>query len=331
MKRREFIAGVGGAVAWPVVARAQQPGKQARRVAVLMGWDEFNPFALGWLSNFTERLREQGWTNGANLETDVRWATGEIDRMNSFARELVELAPDVILATTTPVTAAVRRATRNIPIIFAVVSDPVGAGFVASLPRPGGNTTGFINVEAGMASKWLDLLLQIAPTVKRVAIIFNPDTAPGGGLYFLPTFKEAAQSLKVAPIIVPVHNDAEIEAAITLLGREPGGGLVVMTDGFMFVHRATLVSAAAQSSVPVVSDETITIEEGGLLSYGADNVDIFQRAALYVDRVLRGANPGELPVQLPTKFEMVLNLKAANALGLAIPPSILLRVDEVIE
>ncbi len=241
------------------------------------------------------------------------------------------LGPDLILGGTTPVTAALHRETRTISIVFVIVSDPVGAGFVASLPSPGGNITGFINVEAAMAGKWLELLMEIAPSIKRVAIMFNPDTAPGGGSYFLPSFEAGARSLTVAPIVAPVHSDAEIETAITALGREPGCGLVVMTDGFMFVHHAEIVVLAARNNIPVVSDQTIPTEDGGLLSYGPDIVDIFYRAAPYVDRILRGAKPAELPVQVPAKFEMRLNVKTARALGLTIPPSILARADEVIE
>jgi putative ABC transport system substrate-binding protein len=225
MKRREFIAGLGSAAAWPVVARAQQ-GEQ-HRVGVLMGWDETNWFAVSWFSKFTEGLKEAGWTKGLNLEMDVRWAAGNAERMSIFAKELVRLRPDVILAGTTPVTAALRRETHTIPIVFTVVSDPIRADFVTSLSRPGGNITGFINSEAGMVSKWLELLVGIAPGINRVAIMFNPDTAPRSD--FLPTFEAAAKSLKVSPIIAPVHDDAEIEAAFASLAHEPGGGLVVMT------------------------------------------------------------------------------------------------------
>ena len=262
---------------------------------------------------------------------DVRWAAGNVDRMRMFAKELVDLQPDVILASTTPATAALQRETRTIPIVFVNVADPVGAGFVASLPRPGGNITGFINIEAAMAGKWLELLTEIAPGVKRAAIMFNPDTAPCGGSYYLPSFEAAARSFKVEPITAPVHSDAEIETVMTSLGREPGGGLVVMPDGFMFVHRAPIISLAARNNVPAVYSAPVFVRDGGLLSYGPDWADIFRRAASYVDRILRGAKPAELPVQLPVKFEMAVNLKTAKALGLTVPQSILLRADEVIE
>jgi putative ABC transport system substrate-binding protein len=237
----------------------------------------------------------------------------------------------VILASGTPATAAFQQQTRTIPIVFVNVVDPVGQGFVASLPHPGGNITGFINIEAGMTGKWLELLTEIAPSVKRVAIMFNPDTAPHVRSYFLPSIEAAARSLKVELIAAPVHDDAEIEQVITSLGREPGGGLIVSPDGFMFIHRAPIISLTARSKVVTVYQFSVYVREGGLLSYGPNFGDIYRRAASYVDRILRGTKPADLPVQLPVKFEMVLNAKTAKALGLTIPASILLRADEVIE
>src|SRR6202521_4356892 len=228
MRRREFIAGVA-AVVWPIAARAQQPGRM-RRIGVLMGNDENDPEGKGRLAGVTPGLAELGWTDGRNLRMDVRWAAGNIDLMRMFAKELVGLRPDTILASSTPVTAALQREARTIPIVFVGIADPVGDGFVAGLPRPGGNLTGFGYAEAAMAGKWLELLIEIAPGVKRAAIMFNPDTSPGGGSYFLPTFEAAARSLKVEPIVAPVHSDAEIETVIASLGREPGGGLVVMPE-----------------------------------------------------------------------------------------------------
>jgi putative tryptophan/tyrosine transport system substrate-binding protein len=272
-----------------------------------------------------------GWTDGSNLRVDVRWGTGNVDRMRMSAKELLGLQPDLILAHGTPVTAVFQRETRTIPIVFASVSDPVGEGFVASLPRPGGNITGFIRQEATMAGKWLELLTEIAPGVKRVAAIFNPDTAPSGGLYVLPAFEAAARSFKVAPIAAPIHSDAEIETVITSLGREPGGGLVVPPDVFLFSHRAHIILLAARNNVPTVYPDAVWARDGGLLSYGPNRADIFRRSAAYVDRILRGASPAELPVQQPTKFEMAINAKAAKALGLTVPQSILLRASEVIE
>jgi putative ABC transport system substrate-binding protein len=332
MRRREFITLLGGAAAaaWPPVARAQQPDRM-RRIGVLMPTAESDPEAKARLSGFTQGLAESGWTDGRNLRMDVRWAAGNVDLMRTFAKELVDLRPEMILAATTPATAAVQRETRTIPIVFVSVSDPVGEGFVERLPRPGGNLTGFISEEASMAAKWLELLTEIAPTVKRAAIMFNPDTAPGGGSYYLPAFEAAARSLKVAAIAAPVHSDAEIEMVITSLGRELGGGVVVSTDAFMIVHRAPVILLAARYNVPAVYQTSVFARDGGLLSYGPDRVDMIRRSASYVDRILRGAKPADLPVQLPVKFEMFLNAKTAKTLGLAVPPSILLRADEVIE
>jgi putative tryptophan/tyrosine transport system substrate-binding protein len=299
---------------------------------VLMGYGEADPEAKALLSEFTQGLSELGWTDGRNLRMDVRWAPGRTDLMHTFAKELVNLQPDVILADSTPVTAALKLETLTIPIVFAVVADPVGSGFVASLPRPGGNITGFGSLETGsMASKWLELLTGIAPGIKRAAMMFNPETAPYIKSYVLPSFEVAARSLRVAPIAAPIHSDAEIEMVITELAREPGGGLLGMPDNFVEIHRALIISLAARNNVPAVYQTPVIARDGGLLSYGADFSDIFHRAARYVDSILRGAKPSELPVQLPTKYLMVINLKTAKALGLTVPPSILLSADEVIE
>ena len=330
MRRREFIAGLGSAAAWPVVARAQQP-ERMRHIGVLMSFAENDPEGKGLLSALTRGLAELGWTDGRNVRMDIRWSAGDVDRMQTFAKEMVDLQPDVILANTTPVTDALQRETRTIPIVFVSPSDPVGAGFVASLPRPGGNLTGFIDMEAAMAGKSVELLMEIAPGVKRAAMMFNPDTSPGGGSYYRPAFEAAARLLKVGQIITPVHSDAEIETAITSLGREPGGGLVVMHDAFVQVHRAPIILLVARNNVPAVYQRSVFVRDGGLLSYGPNQVDIFRRSVSYVDRILRGAKPADLPVQLPTKFEMVVNLKTAKALDLTVPQSILLRADEVIE
>jgi len=329
MKRRQFITLIGGAAAaWPLAARAQQG--RLRRVGVLVGWEENNYVAKHFLSMLIQRLQELGWTEGSNIRLDVRWTAGNVDRMQVFAKELVGLGPDLILASTTPVTAALHRETRTVPIVFLFVSDPVSPGFVASLSRPGTNITGFINLEATMGGKWLELLKEIAPSVKRVAMMFNPDTAPGGGSYFLPSFNAAARSLNITPVAAPARSDAEIETAITMLGHD-GGGLVVQSDGFMFVHRAKIISLATENNVPTVSDRTLPAEEGGLLMYGPFNDEMFLAAILYVDRILRGAKPADLPVQVPTKFELNINRKTAKALGLSVPATLLARADEVIE
>jgi putative ABC transport system substrate-binding protein len=328
MKRRTFIAGLGSAAAWPVVAQAQQ-GDRTRRIGVLMAYDESDPEAKAHLSAFTQGLVEVGWTDGHNMRMDVRWPAGNIDRVRKFAKELVDLQPDVILSEGTPATVALQRETRTVPVIVAAISDPVGAGLVASLARPGGNITGFTISEPAMTGKWLQLLTEISPAVKRVAIMFNPDLIFGRG--YLPSFEAAARSLKVESIAAAVRSDAEIETAINSLGREPGGGLVVSADGFVFVHRAPIILLAARNKVPTVGSLSRFARDGGLLSYGADPTDIFRHSAAYVDRILRGAKPADLPIQLPVKFEMAVNVKSAEALGLTVPQSVLLSADEVIE
>jgi putative ABC transport system substrate-binding protein len=328
MRRREFIAGLCGATTWPFAVRAQQGGP-ARRIGALMAYDENDPEGKARLSGLTQGLSELGWIDGRNLRMDVRWGAGNVDRARVLARELVDLQPDVILSLTTPTTAALQRETRTIPIVFAGISDPVGAGFVASLSRPGGHVTGFINLEGTMGGKWLELLTEIAPGVKRVAMVFSPDTATAS--YYLPSFETAARLLKLVPVAAPIRSDAEIETTITSFGHEPGGGLVFPPDAFTTLHRVPIVSLTARNNVPAVYADPIFARDGGLLSYGPDRVDIMRRSASYVDRILRGAKAADLPVQLPTKFELVINMKTAKALGLTVPPSILIRADEVIE
>jgi putative tryptophan/tyrosine transport system substrate-binding protein len=330
MRRREFIAGLSGAAVWPVALCAQQ-GDRVRRIGVLMALDETDPEAKAQLSGFTQVLAESGWVDGRTVRMDVRWAAGSVDRARMYAKELVDLQPDVIFADSTPEAAALYRETRTIPIVFVLVSDPVGEGFVASLSGPGGNMTGFIPQETGMAGKLLQLLKEIAPGVERAAAIFNPDTAPYVGSSYLPLFETASRSLKVEPIAAPVHSDAEIETVITSLGREPGGGLVVLPGVYMNVHRATIILLAARNNVPAVYPSLDYSRDGGLFSYGPQLLDMFRRAAPYVDRILRGTKPADLPIQLPVKFETALNAKAAKILGLMVPQSILLRADEVIE
>jgi putative ABC transport system substrate-binding protein len=281
------------------------------------------------ISAFTQALADLGWTDGRNVRRDIRRAGVDINRIRASAKELVGLKPDIILATANVAIVALQRETRTIPIVFASVGDPVASGLVERLDRPSGNITGITNFEPSLGGKWLELLSEIAPGLKRAAIMFNPDTAPVS-VYFMPSFDAAARSLKVEAITAPVHSDAEVETAINALGREPGG-LVVLPDIFMTAHRASIIMAAARNNVPAVYAGSYFARDGGLLSYGVDFVDILRRAATYVDRILRGAKPGELPVQFPTNFEMVINLKTAKALGLAVPQSILLRADEVIE
>jgi putative ABC transport system substrate-binding protein len=327
MRRREFIAGLGSAAAWPTVARAQQPDRM-RRIGALIGGDENDPMWKALLSALTQALAELGWTDGRNVRIEVRWYGDDINRARAYAQELVGLKPDIILTQATPATVAVRRETRTIPIVFTNVADPVASGIVARLNQPGGNTTGFAIFEASLGGKWLELLSEMAPGLKRAAIMFNPDVI---SLVFMPSFETAARLLKVASIIAPVRSDVEIETAINALGREPGGGLVVMSDVFMVAHRAPIISAAARNNVPAVYINSYFVRDGGLLSYAPDLVDNFRRAATLVDRILRGAKAGDLPVQFPVKYETVVNLKTAKALGLTVPQSILLTADEVIE
>jgi putative ABC transport system substrate-binding protein len=328
MKRREFIAGLGGAAAWPLAATAQQADR-VRRFGVLMLGDENDPEGERRLSAFTQALAGFGWIDGRNLRMDLRWHGDNNNRTRALAQELVDLQPDAVLANGTLASAALQRETRTIPIVFANVSDPVASGLVARLDRPSGNITGFATFELSLGGKWLELLSEIAPGLKRVGIMFNPDTALAS--LYRPSIETAARTLKVEPIIAPVRSDVEIETAIIALGREPGGGLVVIPDTFAPVHRAPILSSAARNNVPAVYPNSLYARDGGLLSYGFDQVDTFRRAATYIDLILRGEKPGDLPVQFPTKFEMVLNLKTAKALGLAVPPSILLRATEVIE
>jgi putative ABC transport system substrate-binding protein len=300
-----------------------------RRIGVLMALDENDPVTKTMLPAFTEALAGLGWTDGRNVRMDLRYAGGDANRIRAVAQELVGLQPDIILTSGGAATAAVERETRTIPIVFAIGVDPVASGIVARLDRPGGNITGFALLEPTLGGKWLELLSEIAPGLKRAAIMFNADTVPVS--VYTTSFEAAARTLKVVPITAPVHSDVEIETAIIALGREPGGGLVVLPDLFMVVHRVPIISAAARANVPAVYYQSAFARDGGLLSYGPDQVDTFRRAASYVDRILRGEKPGDLPVQFPVKYEMVLNLKTAKALGLAVPPSIMLRADEVIE
>jgi putative ABC transport system substrate-binding protein len=335
MNRREFITLLGGAAAWPIAAHAQQGDRvrrsdRVRRIGMLMPLDENDREAKLRYSAFTQALAGLGWTDGGNVRIDRRGSGDDTNRIRALAQELVGLQLAIIVTNGTPATVAVQQQTRTIPIVFANVGDPVASGIVARLDRPSGNVTGFGDLgEASLGGKWLELLSEVTPGLKRAAIMFNPGR-PAESVY-MPSLETAARSLKVVPITAPVHSDAEIETAITTLAREVGGGLVVMPDAFTTVHRAPIISVAARNNVPAVYALSEAARDGGLLSYGPDRVDNFRRSATYVDRILRGAKPGDLPVQLPTKFEMVVNRKTATALGLAIPPSIMLRADEVIE
>jgi putative tryptophan/tyrosine transport system substrate-binding protein len=296
MRRRQFIAGLG-AVVWPIAAHAQQ-GDRIRRIGVLMPGNENDPLAKARISAFAQALTDLGWTVGRNVRIDLRATGDDINRIRAFAQELVGLQPDIIVTAGTPPTAAFQRETRTIPIVFASLGDPVASGIVARLDRPSGNVTGFADLEGSLGGKWLELLSEIAPGLKRVAFMFNPDTGAPASLYN-PSLETAARSLKVKPIIATVHSDADIETAIIALGREPGGGLVVMPDLFTVTHRAPITLAAARNNVPAVYWASEFARDGGLLSYGADQVDTWRRADTYVDRILRGARISDLPVQYP--------------------------------
>jgi putative ABC transport system substrate-binding protein len=296
-----------------------------------MSGDENDPLRKTYFSAFAQALAGLGWTDGRNVRMDLRWGGADTNRRRALAQELVGLQPDIILTDATPATVAVQRETRTIPIVFVNVSDPVAQSIVARLDRPSGNITGFANLEASLGGKWLELVSEIAPGLKRLLIMFNPEPDISQASLYMPSLETAARSLKVVPIITPVHSDPEIETAITALGREPGGGLVLLPDNFMSAHLAPIILAAARNNVPAVCSLSGFARDGGLLSYGVDQVDNFRRAANYVDRILRGTKPDDLPVQFPVKYEMVVNLKTANSLGLTVPQSILLRADEVIE
>jgi putative ABC transport system substrate-binding protein len=327
--RRGFIAG-GAAAAWPLVARAQQPDR-VRRIGVLMGYAESNSDAQVWYAAFLQGLQKLGWMEGRNTQIDTRWATpDDAESMRRFAKELVALQPDLLLSITTPTTSALLQQTHTIPIVFAIVADPIGSGFISNFARPGGNVTGFIFTEPTMAGKWLELLKEIAPRVARVAMLFNPATATYAE-YWLNPFKTAAPAFAVEAIPAPVRDRSELEVVIAAQAREPNGSLIAMPDGFMDAYRVEITSLATRYRLPAVYPFRSFAEVGGLLSYGVDRTDNFRRAAAYVDRILKGEKPAELPVQAPIKFELVVNLKTAKALGIEVPPTLLARADEVIE
>ena len=332
IRRRDFVILLGGgaAAAWPLAARAQQT-ERVRRIGVLMGWPESDSEAQSEFAAFVQELRKLGWADGRNLRIDSRWAMpAHPESMHRFAKELVALQPELILSQSTPATAALLQQTRTIPIIFAIVADPIGSGFVASFPRPGGNATGFAVTEPTQAGKWVELLKEIAPRVTRVAALFNPAMATFAEFWLKP-FKAAAASFAVEAILAPVHDMSELESVIAAQAREPNTGLFVMPDAFIITYRAEVTSLAARYRLPAVYAFRFFTEAGGLLSYGEDLTDNFRRAATYADRILKGEKASELPVQAPVKFELVINVKAATALGLTVPPGMLARADEVIE
>jgi len=332
MRRREFIGLFGtAAVGWPLTARAQQSDKMAR-IGMLMGLPEGDPEGERWVKAFVEGLSQSGWKRDSNVQIDLRWGGANPDQMQKMAKELVESGPDVINVTTTPATAAVLRETHTIPVVFSVVSDPVGAGFVQNFPRPGGNATGFVNIEASVGGKWLGILREIAPRTSRVSIMFNPKTSPQS-VFYLKSLEPAAASMALPLTVAPIGNASDITTAIKDLAQFPDAGIVVTPDVFTFAkeQRDLIISLAAQYRIPTVYVLTVFVKAGGLVSYGVDNPDLQRRAAAYASRILRGEKPEDLPVQLPTKFELAVNLKTAKALGLPVPQSMLVAADEVVE
>jgi len=331
MRRREFISLLGGAAAaWLLAAGAQQSEAGLRRIGVLMGLPATDPVGQLEVAVLRQELRKLGWIEDRNIVLEYRWAGANPKSIETFAKELVALGPDIILSRSTPATAALIRETRNIPIVFTVVAEPVGSGFVASLARPGGNTTGFTNVESSIGGKWVELLKELAPHVARVGLIFNPTTAPYAPP-FLRSAETAAASLAMEPIITPVKSKSEIDSALLDLARKPGSGLVGITDSFIIEQRDLIISLAEQYQFPAVYPFRLFAINGGLMSYRADIGDMYRRAASYIDRILRGERPSDLPVQQPIKFELVINLKTAKALGLYVPDKLLALADEVIE
>ncbi len=327
IRRREFIAGLGAAAAWPLVAHAQQGGR-VRRVGCLYALAGNDPIVQARVGAFREGLAQLGWTE-RNVRIEERFVRGDTGQMQAYAAELVCSAPDVIVANSTPVLAALKQATRTIPIVFFIVNDPAGQGFVDSLGHPGGNITGFSFIEFPMLGKWLEMLKEIAPSVKRMALVFNPQTAPYYPA-FLRDLKAAPATLAAELSAMPVRDEAEIEAAVSALAREPDGGLIVGPDPFMSTHRAIVIALAERYRLPAFYGLRNFVRDGGLISYGPDTLDIVRRSASYVDRVLKGERPGELPVQAPAKYELLINLKTAKALGLAVPTALRVRADEVI-
>jgi putative tryptophan/tyrosine transport system substrate-binding protein len=329
IRRREFITLLGGvAAAWPIAGRAQ-PSERIRRIGVLAALPEDDSEIQAQLAAFRQELDRLGWSQGRNAYIDSRFAHANVDQVQALAKELVALQPDVILAHTTPVVAALRRESRAVPIVFVYVSDPVASGFVASLSRPGGNTTGLLLYEASITGKWLAMLKEIAPRIARAALVGDPNTPTYD--YFMRTAEAVAPSLAIELVPSPVQTTADIERAIESFARAPDGGLFLPPNNTTFLHRDRIIALAARHRLPAVYAFRICVTAGGLMSYGIDGVDIYRQAASYVDRILRGAKPADLPVQAPTRYETAVNLKTAKALGLDVPGALLVRADEVIE
>ena len=328
MKRREFIGVLGGAAAWPLAARAQQP-ERMRRIAVLGPRSAGDVEAEARIAAFVKELQQLGWTQARNVRIDIRRTAGNPDEARKYVAELVELSPDVIFAIGNATVAPLLQATRTIPIVFATVPDPVGAGFVDSLARPGGNATGFALSEYSIGAKWLELLKEIAPRIVRVAVIRDPTLASGAGQFGV--IQSLAPSLGVEVSPINVRDAGDIERAVGALSRSSHGGLIVTPNAVTAVHRGLIITLAARYKLPAVFWDRFNTTDGGLMSYGPNGINSYRRAAGYVDRILKGEKPADLPVQMPTKYELVINLKTAKALGLEVPQSLLARADEVIE
>jgi ABC-type uncharacterized transport system substrate-binding protein len=328
MRRREFISLIGGAAAWPLVAHAQQP-ERMRRIGVLMNFAENDPVAQARVTAFLQVLQQLGWTNGRNVRIDVRWSAGDPERNRRYAAELVALTPDAILAASTVSVAALLQATRALPIVFVQVADPVGAGFIASLAKPEGNVTGFTIYEYGMSAKWLEMLKEIAPRVTRAGIM--RDSASVAEIAMFGAIQSVAPALGMQLSPISLGNASEIERGISAFAHEPNRGLIVVGSSAAFVHREQIIALAARYQLPAVYPDRGFITAGGLISYGPDRLDDYRRAAVYVNRILNGEKPADLPVQTPTKYEMVINLKTAKALGLSVPLGMQQRADEMIE
>jgi putative ABC transport system substrate-binding protein len=328
MKRREFITLLGAAATWPVAARAQQ-GERMRRIGVLMGVANDSE-GQARIAAFKQVLQMLGWIEGANFQINVRWAEGNVaDRIRVNAAELVGMTPDVILANGTPVSAALRRESQSIPIIFVAVTDPIGSGLVSNLARPGGNITGFTVFEYGMAGKWIEMIKEAAPSVSQIGLLHNPTNPAVAG--FFPEFRSAAQSLAIPLTVLGARDATDIVREFNDFVQRPNGGMIVLPDPFTSAHREVIIELAARRRVPTIYPFNLFARAGGLVSYGPDIVNLFQRAASYVDRILKGKASGDLPVEQPIKYELVVNLRTAKALGLDIPPTVLARADEVIE
>jgi len=329
VRRRDFIIAGGAVAAWPLAARGQQTGP-GRRIGVLIGFAESNPDVQSWFAAFRGALAKLGWTEGRNIRIELRWAGDDPDRMKTFAKELVDLRPDAILSVTTPVTDALVRETKTIPIVIVTVTDPISSGFVTSLGHPGGNVTGFALYEPGMGGKWVELLKQIAPSVTRVALLFNPATTVPVKFY-MPSIEAAASSFAIQASTAPVHSKEEIEGGIAALGGNPGAGLIVLPDAFTTINRDLIIALAARYRVPAIYFIRSFADSGGLISYGPDVAQQYPLAAEYMDRILKGEKPADLPIQMPIKVDLVINLKTAKALGLDVPARLLSTADEVIE